>query len=330
MKALRIAVAVNVRENLTLVSYTLMLTACSTVPRLLSPFRVRMLLSGRTATHSRSIRFGRHAPYRSLRQHAAQAGFPTWAERNQRLGQSLRELVSDSQALTQLKQQAALLRWAILTPCHAICPCVGLLIHCGSCRCLRYPMSWKVLLLCLLRYKDAIKEQTRIRSGGLPAEDFVREFRRVCGSQPEATAVLLDLAALLPSREQQLALQLASQGATASAPQSGSQPVGGSAAAAARGVAAAPAGEMASQGAGSTAPAGASDAAEQAPVVAAASAGNLEAAADSSVRATAGAVDLGAGKAAVPAVGDMLDSSWTASHDSRCFAGLIHLAMLPE
>ncbi len=102
---------VDVHENLTLVSCTLMLTACSTVPRLLSPFRVRMLLSGRTATYSRSIRFGRHhPPHRSVRQHAAQAGFPTWAERNQRLGQSLKELVSDSQALTQLKQHAALLR----------------------------------------------------------------------------------------------------------------------------------------------------------------------------------------------------------------------------
>ena len=76
-----------------------------------------MLLSSRTATHTRSIKFGRVTPHRCARQHAGQAGqagFPTWTERNQRLGQSLRELVDDSQALTQLKQQAALLRRARL------------------------------------------------------------------------------------------------------------------------------------------------------------------------------------------------------------------------
>ncbi len=180
------------------------------------------------------------------------------------------------------------------------------LIRCGRCR-------------CLMRACTLIA--VRLRSGGLPAEDFVREFRRICGSQPEATAVLLDLAALLPSREQQLALQLACQGAAVSAPQTDSQPAGNSVAGIMRSVAAAPAGEMASQGAGATAPAEASGAAEQTPVVAASDADDLEAAADSSVRATAGAVDLGAGKAAVPAVEDMLDSSWTASHDSRCFVG---------
>ena len=69
-----------------------------------------MLLSSRTAAHVHSIKFGRHPAHRCVRQHAGQAGFPTWAERNQRLGQSLRDFVTDSEALTQLKQQAALLR----------------------------------------------------------------------------------------------------------------------------------------------------------------------------------------------------------------------------
>ena len=178
----------------------------------------------------------------------------------------------------------------------------------------------EVLFLSLIQ--GCLRSTWHHRSGGLPAEDFVRDFRRVCGSQPEATAVLLDLAALLPSREQQLALQLASQGAVSSAPQTDSQPAGDSVAAAARGVpGATPAGEMSAPGAGATAPAEASGAAEQAPVLAASEAEDLEAAADSSVRAAGGAADLGGSKAAAPAVEEMLDSSWTASHDSRCFAG---------
>ena len=148
----------------------------------------------------------------------------------------------------------------------------------------------------------------------------MREFRRVCGSQPEATAVLLDLAALLPTREQQLALQLASQGAATPAPRSGSRSAGGSVADVARGVAGYAADMTALQGGNdATAPASPSDAAGQAPIVATASGGDLEAAADSSVPATAGASsDPGAGNAGLsPGVDDMLDSSWTASHDSR-------------
>jgi hypothetical protein len=45
-----------------------------------------------------------------VRQHATQAAFPTWAERNQRVKQSLSELVGDPEALAQLRKRAALLR----------------------------------------------------------------------------------------------------------------------------------------------------------------------------------------------------------------------------
>ena len=149
-----------------------------------------------------------------------------------------------------------------------------------------------------------------VRNGALQAEDFVREFRQVCGSQPEATAALLDLAALLPTREQQLALQLASQGPPQ--PRQPASPPGGIAAPMARGQAADPVTVPAQTSA--TAPVTDSAAAGQAPVAASA---DYEADADSSVRATAGAVDIGASRAAPPAVDEMLDSSWMASHDSR-------------
>ena len=87
-----------------------MLAAYGTVIRHLFPWRLRMPLSVRTASAHRSSKPSRHPAHRSARQHATQAAFPTWAERNQRLKQSLSELVSDSEALAQLKKRAALLR----------------------------------------------------------------------------------------------------------------------------------------------------------------------------------------------------------------------------
>ena len=85
-----------------------MLAAYGTVIRHLS--LLRMPLSVRTAVAQRSAKHSCHPPHRSVRQQATRAAFPTWAERNQRLNQSLKELVSDSQALAQLKKRAALLR----------------------------------------------------------------------------------------------------------------------------------------------------------------------------------------------------------------------------
>ena len=87
-----------------------MLAAYGTVICHLCPLWSRMPLTARTVIAHRAAKAGRHLQHRSARQHPTQAAFPTWAERNQRLKQSLEELVSDSQALAQLKKRAALLR----------------------------------------------------------------------------------------------------------------------------------------------------------------------------------------------------------------------------
>ena len=145
-------------------------------------------------------------------------------------------------------------------------------------------------------------------------EDFVRDFRHVCGSRLEATAALLDLAALLPTREQQVALQLASQGAASPRPASESR----LAADAMPRTEVAKAGGNAAQPGGATAPAGRRIASEQAPVAASA---DLEAAADSSLRKSAGTSAPGDRETALPAVDEMMDSSWMASFDSRCLLG---------
>lgn len=49
------------------------------------------------------------------------------------------------------------------------------------------------------------------RKGELPPEEFVLRFRELCGSRPEAAAVLAELAALLPTAEQQRGLRAAAQ-----------------------------------------------------------------------------------------------------------------------
>ncbi len=133
----------------------------------------------------------------------------------------------------------------------------------------------------------------------------------MCGSQPEATAALLELAALLPTRDQQLALQLhASQPTSA-----GLRPLTGSGEGdlMARGQRADPSEGMSlSSGAAAT---GGGGAAQQAAIAAPA---DLEAAADSSVAAQTGATEQRTSAETNDAVDRMLDDTWTASHDSRC------------
>ena len=130
----------------------------------------------------------------------------------------------------------------------------------------------------------------------------------MCGSQPEATAALLELAALLPTSDQQLALQQASQ-PTSAGVRSSTGP--GSGQLMARGQRADPSERMSIS---STTATGAGDAARQAAVAAPA---DLEAAADSSLAAQINAPDPRAGGATKDAVDRMLDDSWMASRDSR-------------
>ena len=150
------------------------------------------------------------------------------------------------------------------------------------------------------------------RKGELPAREFVKEFRQVCGSQPEATAALLEVAALLPTRDQQLALQQHASQPTSTRlrPSTGPndrQPM-------ARGQRTDPSEGSLGFSAPAVAGEGECNAARQAAVEAPA---DLEAAADSSVRAQSSAADPRISRSANVVVERMLDDSWMASHDSR-------------
>ena len=132
----------------------------------------------------------------------------------------------------------------------------------------------------------------------------------MCGSQPEATAALLELAALLPTCDQQLALQQASQ---PTAPRLRQSADSTSDQFMARGQASDPS-EGTPLSSTAAAATGGGDAAQQAEVVAPV---DLEAAADSSIAAQTLAAAPRVGRAANDAVDRMLDDSWMASRDSR-------------
>ncbi len=133
--------------------------------------------------------------------------YPSWKQRNVRLSADISRLLSGDKALVrQLQRSAGAFRSADFW-CHTTPLPVALLMSSSA-----IGKSQSVLLWC--GCKCGCNGLRAIywgicRTGEASAEEFLCDFRDICGGSAAADSVLEDLASLLPASEQQLALRAA-------------------------------------------------------------------------------------------------------------------------